>query len=165
MWSKVFVIALTLASSLPLLCRAQQTPVKNFEQKQKKQMQQQEKKDLNTRVRQANTAFLNQRLANNTNLTDAQKTELIGFFESQYNGGVSLRNPRHTDAVNFFEQIANSPDMAQNEKKAAIKSYFEQNRPVTKAGAEQQRMEKNAEMNSIRSFEIRESIQQTNTER
>lgn len=165
MWSKVFVMVLTLASSLPLLCLAQQTPVKASKQEQKKQIQrQQDNKDFIAHRHRANMAFLKQRLAtNNTNLTEAQKTELISFFESQYKESISLRNPQYADAVNFFEQIANSPNMAQNEKKAAITSYFEQNTPVAKAGAEQQRMERSAEMNSIRSFEIREEIQQANT--
>ncbi len=55
----------------------------------------QENRDFNAHMHQENMDFLKSRLAGNAKLTDAEKTELIDFFENQYQEDVSFSEQRH----------------------------------------------------------------------
>lgn len=75
-------------------------------------------------INQENIAFLKEKLAKNSGLTDVQKDELMSCFKAQYQEGVSLCDQQYSENVSFFEKIANDSTLTQDQKKSAIEKYF-----------------------------------------
>lgn len=76
------------------------------------------------RIPQQSMDSLNNRFANETKLTDAEKNELISCFKDEYQKNIPYRDELYSGNVAFFEKIANNQNLTQEQKKAAIKSHF-----------------------------------------
>ena len=97
-----------------------------------------------------NMTFLKDRLANNTKLTDAQKDELINYFEQQYQQGVDFRSTQHQENVTFFQSIANNSSLTQAQKKQAILDHFKTQKGENKDFVQDQKSENQAERAKIK---------------
>ena len=116
-----------------------------------RETQYQENKAFDVQEHQKNTSFLESKLAANTKMTQAQKTELINHFESQYQENVNFRDQRHNANIAYFQKIANDPSLIPEQKKAAIKTYMDQQKAQDKAHHQEQRSENQVEKAKIRS--------------
>ncbi len=83
-----------------------------------------EKDKLRDQRYQDNRAFLKERLAGIQELTEAQKDDLMNFFESRYPPDVSFRELPDQENVDFFEKTAADSGMTQEQKKEAIRVHF-----------------------------------------
>jgi len=111
----------------------------------------QENKAFNQQQHAENMAFLKNRLANNTKLTDTQKDELINYFEQQYQQGVDLRTTQHQENVTFFQSIAGNSSLTQAQKKQAILDHFKEQKGENKDFVQDQKSENQAERTKIKS--------------
>lgn len=141
---------------------ATQEQVKSFPQEQKalekasaikehRETSQKEKKSISEKMHQENLDFLKKKLAKNTRLTEAEKTELISHFERQYKENVSFRDQKYSEDVAFFEQIADNKTMTQEQKKAAIVAHFKEQKSETKKHRQEQKSENKTERKTIHS--------------
>ena len=95
--------------------------------------------------------FLKTKLANNNRLSDFRKSELINYFENQYQENVSFRDTRYGENIAKFESIANDSNLTQEQKKAAIKDFIAQQKSETKQHLETQKSENKSEWQKIHS--------------
>ncbi|MBI2440273.1 MAG: hypothetical protein HYV35_02765 [Lentisphaerae bacterium] len=116
-----------------------------------RQAQFEENKDFRQQQHEENLAFLKARLAKNSKLTDAQKEELINFFEEQYQESVDFRAAQHQENVAFFESIANDASLTMAQKKEAIRDHFKTQRAENKAFLQEQKSENQAERAKFKS--------------
>ncbi len=111
----------------------------------------QENKAFHQKTHERNMSFLKEKLANNKKLNDAQKTELINFFESQYQENVSYREAKHNENIAFFEKIANDSSLTQEQKKAAIQGHRQAQKEENMKHREEEHAKKKAEREKIHS--------------
>jgi len=97
-----------------------------------RQEQRERKEKSKGRFYQDNVKFLEEKLKDNTNLSDLQKKELAVFFANQHDENISLKNKQYIEEVDFFIQITNSATLPQAQKKTLIKSYLESKKVTTK---------------------------------
>lgn len=95
-------------------------------------------------------AFLTQRLAANTKLTDTQKADLMAFHENQWKENDAYRETRYQESIAFFEKIAADGSLNQEQKKAAIKAHRDEVKAATQAHFEQQKAENKAKRDSLK---------------
>jgi hypothetical protein len=119
--------------------------------KANRETQHTENQAFNAGLHQENMDALNSKLANNTKMTDAQKTELVNQFESQYQENVSFRDGQYSENVAFFDQVANDANMTQQQKKAAIKAHFDEQKAQDKEQVQAQHEENKAFRKELRS--------------
>ncbi len=147
----IFLMAVLFFTPVIVLAGQGQRKVFYQQQKAKRQEHSQPKDKVISRVHQKNRDFLKNKLANNTKLTDAQKSELANYMESQNQENISFRDQRHSENVAFFKQIANNPDMTMEQKKAAIKAHREEEHNKTQEYFQEQKVENKSEKEKIRS--------------
>jgi LmbE family N-acetylglucosaminyl deacetylase len=94
--------------------------------------------------------FLTQSLAANTQLTDAQKADLIAFHENQWKENEATRETRYQESVAFFQKIAADNSLTQEQKKAAIKAHRDEAKAAARAHLEQQKAENKAKRDSLK---------------
>jgi hypothetical protein len=94
--------------------------------------------------------YLQNKLAHNTHLTDAQKQELTGFFEQQYQENVGFRAAEHAGTIAAFQKIAGDATLTTAQKKAAIQQYVAGERSEMKAHQQAQRQELKQELQQFR---------------
>lgn len=87
-----------------------------------------ENRSFQAKMDELNLTFLKKKLSSNKNITDAQKEDLISFYESQHKGYIAFYDNQHADSVDFFEKVANDKSMSQEDKKKALAEYSEKQR-------------------------------------
>ena len=75
---------------------------------------------------------LKAKLARNTRLTDAQKNELLDYYEKQYQGNSDFYAKQAAGNHAFFEKIANDSTLTQAQRKEAIRQHFAERRQENK---------------------------------
>lgn len=114
-----------------------------------KAAQKAENSEFRAKLHEENMAFMKERLAANRKLTDAQKEELISFFEKQHQENVAFREKQYADRVAFFEKIADDATLTQKQKKQAIKDFMKGQRTEAKAYRSEQKQERRAEIGTL----------------
>lgn len=100
-----------------------------------------EAKEFREKMHGENMAFLQDKLAKNQKLTDAQKTDLIEFMEKQHQENISFRDQQHAESMAFFEQIANDSNLTQEQKKEAIQKHWQDQKTENKTYRKEQHSE------------------------
>lgn len=83
-----------------------------------------ENKAFRDQLHQEKLAHLRENLGKNKKLTEAEKNELINYYESQYQENVAFRDKQHEENTAFFEKIAADTSLSGEQKKKAIKEHF-----------------------------------------
>ena len=96
-------------------------------------------------------AKLDQRLAANTQLTDAQKSDIKNKAEEQYQEFKSHREQQFTENQAKLNELASNPNLTQEEARAAVKSHIGTQRTENKTFREEQKTERKSFWDSIRS--------------
>ena len=67
-------------------------------------------------------AKLKERLAINKKLTEAEKTDLVVFFEQQYKENVAFRSGQHEENMKFLDTVSGETSTTKDQIKAQIKA-------------------------------------------
>ncbi|GEM_PF-2064806 len=94
---------------------------------------------------------LDERLAANTKLTDAQKTDIKNQAESQYQEVKSHREQQFTENQAKLNELASNPNLTREEARTTMKSHLETQHAENKAFREEQKTERKTFWDSIRS--------------
>lgn len=113
-----------------------------------------ENKAFREKMHSENSAFLKEKLANNKNLTDAQKNELVSAMESQYQGNQAFRDQQHSENTAFLQGVANDAGMTQEQRRQAIKDHFAKQRSEAKAHFEENKASRKALKDSIKNTSV-----------
>lgn len=108
------------------------------------------RKTFNAANHEERMAKLQEMLAGNKNLTDAQKAEMISFFENQYQENVTHSDANFASNQAFFAETMNNADLTPEQKKAAIKEYMEKQKAAGKEYIDKQKAESKGEMQKIK---------------
>jgi len=95
-------------------------------------------------------AKLKERLANNTKLTDAEKTDVVAFFEQQYKENVAFRSEQHEENMKFFDTLIGGTDTTAEQIKAQIKAHFASQKSENQEHRATQQGERKAEREKIK---------------
>ena len=117
---------------------------------QHRQQDHQQAMDFWAQQHEASMAFLKERLAQNTKLDDAEKTELIAFFEQQYKENVDFRNGQFAESFAFVEKTLADASLTKEQKKAAIHTFLTQQHKEDVTHREQQKGERRQEVQKVR---------------
>ncbi len=98
-----------------------------------------ENKAFHEKMHQEKIAHLKEKLATDKKLTDAQKTDLINFYETQYQENAALRDKQHEENTAFFEKIAADSTLSQEQKKQALRDHFKEQKSKHKDHKKEQR--------------------------
>lgn len=77
-------------------------------------------------------AFMEERLAQNKKLTEAEKKDLLKFIEDQHIKRMAHREGQHAENYDLLSKIANDSSLTPEQKKEAIKKNFESRRAENK---------------------------------
>lgn len=91
-------------------------------------------------------AQLRSKLADNKNLTDAQKQEIIAKAEQEYQNNVAQAKARHAETMSYAQQVRNDPNLSPNQKKEKMQQYHQQNKAEYQAA----RQDKKAKRENLR---------------
>lgn len=91
-------------------------------------------------------AHLRSKLADNKNLSDAQKQEIIAKAEQEYQNNVAQAKARHTENMNYAQQVRNDTNLSPTQKKEKMQAYYQENKAEKKQAFE----EKKANRKSLR---------------
>lgn len=109
-----------------------------------------ENKAFSEKTHQENMTALNDRLADCKNMTDAQKQDLVTFFQTQYQENVSFREQRFTDNMAFFQKTAADTTLTPEQKKAAIKAQADTWKTTTQQHGTDQKDENKTKRKALR---------------
>ncbi len=182
--TKITTIILATALAIPLTVMAKEPGVRKEQNKAHRQDQRQENqafretlKDLTPEQKQSamiehrNSQFaenvahheqmhqeqmtkLKAKLAANSELTDAQKQEILSKAENSYQEKVAKIQEQHQANMNFAQQVANDPNLTPEQKREKM----QQHRQSNKESMKEQRAE-NKEKHKNRREEFRNKRQ------
>lgn len=89
---------------------------------------------------------LKAKLDQNTNLTEAQKQEIIAKVEKEYQDNTAKAQAKHTEGINYAQQVMSDESLSPEQKKEKMKAYHEEN----KADREKFREERKAKRENLR---------------
>jgi hypothetical protein len=95
-------------------------------------------------------ANLTARLANNKKLTDAEKTDIVAFFEKQYKENVTFRSEQHDENMKFFDTLIGGTDTTAEQIKAQLKAHFAKQKGENQEHRATQQAERKAEREKIK---------------
>lgn len=116
-----------------------------------RQTQYSENKTFREQRHKENMDFLKAKLEHNKKLSDAQKTELINFFENQYQENTSFREKQHAENIAFLQSIADNPNLTQEQRKQSIREHFQTQKVENKDFWSKQRAERKELKHSLHS--------------
>jgi ABC-type Na+ efflux pump permease subunit len=118
--------------------------------KQFRSQQKQERKAFLQNQHDRLMAFLRERLAGSTNLTEQQKADLLAFFETQYQENMAFYDQQCEETLEFFEKTINDTGLTAEQKKAAIRDFLKEKREQAKQYRSQQKQERKNKLDSLR---------------
>jgi len=118
--------------------------------KQFRNQQKQERKAFLQNQHDRLMAFLRERLAGSTNLTEQQKADLLAFFETQYQENMAFYDQQCEETLEFFEKTINDTGLTAEQKKAAIRDFLKEKREQAKQYRSQQKQERKNKLDSLR---------------
>jgi ABC-type Na+ efflux pump permease subunit len=118
--------------------------------KQFRNQQKQERKAFLQNQHDRLMAFLRERLAGSTNLTEQQKADLLAFFETQYQENMAFYDQQCEETLEFFEKTVNDTGLTAEQKKAAIRDFLKEKREQAKQYRSQQKQERKNKLDSLR---------------
>ncbi len=95
-------------------------------------------------------ARLKARLAGNKKLTDAEKQEIVTFFDTQYSENKTFRQSQFEENMKFLDEMAAKTDLPREQVREAIKAHFGKQREENKTHHAEQTTERKAERQKIR---------------
>ena len=95
-------------------------------------------------------AKLNDRLAKSKRLTDAEKTEIVAFFEEQYKENTTFRAQQHEENMNFLDTLMGENDLTKDQLLAKIKEHFAAQKVENKEHRATQQGERKVEREKIK---------------
>jgi uncharacterized membrane protein len=99
---------------------------------------------FNDQIHRENMMFLREKLSANKKFTDAQKAEILNFYEQQYQENAAFGEQRHVANTAFFELIAGDSSLTLDQRKAAIRNYFQEQKALTQHHRTDQQAENKA---------------------
>ena len=88
-------------------------------------------------------AKLNERLAKNKKLSDADKAEILAFFEEQYGENTAFRDEQHGENMAFLDSLADS-GLTKDQLKEKIKAHVTTQKAETQEHRSSQAQERKA---------------------
>ena len=100
---------------------------------------------------QERIAKMDEKLAANTKLTDAQKTEIKNQQENQYQEFKTHRQQQFEENQTKLNELASNPNLTQEQAREAMKAQVQTQRAENKAFREEQKTERKSFWDSLRS--------------
>jgi hypothetical protein len=95
-------------------------------------------------------AKLKSRLAKIKKLTDEEKTDIVAFYEQQYQENVEHRSQQHEENMKFFDALIDETGATAEQIKAQIKAHFAKQKEENQEHRAEQQGERKAEREKIK---------------
>ncbi len=89
-----------------------------------------------------NMARIKEKLSANTQLTEAQKQEILTKAENSYQEKVAQAKERHIANMNFAQQVANDASLSPEQKREKLQEYMKNNREEMKEKHSEEKQER-----------------------
>ena len=158
MWGKVaFVGIVATACALPLMAgegqgagKAEKLDQKIEARKDKVEARHEKIEAKVTKHHEDNMAILKEKLAKAKRLTDAEKEEIMNFFEQQFDENVSFRDGQFTENLAFLDELAGQEGLTKEQFKEKIKAHIATQKSENKEHRAVQKTERKAEREKIK---------------
>jgi hypothetical protein len=95
-------------------------------------------------------AKLKERLAANKKLTEAEKQEVVTFFDTQYGENKTFRQKQFDENMKFLDEMAAKTDLNKEQFREAIQAHFAKQHEENKSHRAEQAAERKAEHQKVR---------------
>ncbi|MDP2653438.1 MAG: hypothetical protein Q8Q08_05335 [Candidatus Omnitrophota bacterium] len=113
--------------------------------------QYQENKTFRGQKYQEHKARLQEKLAGNEKLTDAQRQDILNHYEQQYQENTSFRDQQHQENMSFLNSIAGNSGLTPEQIKDQMRAHFQAQRQENQTYRKQQREENKSRRGQMRS--------------
>ena len=96
--------------------------------------------------------FLKEKLARNKKLTEAQKSEILAFFDNQHKKNDAFLDSQHKENIDFFDKLNADIIMIAGQRKVAVKAFFKKQRENLRMHLRQRHLENSEEIKKIQLY-------------